>query len=98
MIGSISYPLFDISQVEEETHFTKCRQHETEEIVYIKNEYIKESENGGYRVRTDVSCAQINVNKGDIVSVLDNTCDGYTLIKKDGFVGWITKDCLQDMH
>ena len=94
MKGSIVYPLFDISPIDEGEYFSRCRQHHTDTIVYLKNEYIKQSEEGGYRVRTDVSCAQINVNKGDIVSVLDANCSGYTLVKKDGVVGWIAKNCL----
>ncbi|WP_148629714.1 metallophosphoesterase [Bacillus sp. E214] len=94
MTGSISYPLFEISPIEEGEYFTLCRQQQTDKLTYIKNEYIKQHEDGGYKVRTDVSCAQLNVNKGDIVSILDNNCAAYTLIKKDGLVGWIPKEVL----
>ena len=96
MTGSISYPFFDISPIEEGEDFTQCRQHGTNKKVCVKNEYIKQNKNGEYTVRTDVSCAQISVKKGEIVSILDNTCSGYTLIKKDGLVGWISKNCLKE--
>lgn len=75
MTGSIPYPLFGISPIEEGEHFTLCRQHQTDKMLYI--EYIKQHEDGGYKVRTDVSCAHLNVNKGDIVSILDNNYSAY---------------------
>ena len=42
---------------------------------------MKQLESGEYTVKTDISCAQISVRKGDIVS-LDDSCSGYDLIKK----------------
>lgn len=45
-------------------------------------------------VRTDVSCAQLDVRKGDIVSIVDDSCGDYTLIKKDGEEGWVRKEAL----
>ena len=98
MTGCISYPLFDITPIERGEDFTLCRQHETNKELYVKHEYILKKENGGYTVRTDVSCAQLNVYKGDIVSVLDDTCAGYSLIKKEGLVGWIPENCLKDVE
>jgi protein phosphatase len=51
-------------------------------------------ENGRFSVKSDVPCTLISVNKGDTVSVIDGNCSGYTLIKKNGEVGWIAKDNL----
>ncbi len=48
----------------------------------MKNEYIRQRESGEYTVKTDISCAQIGVRKGDIVSLIDGSCAGYDLIKK----------------
>lgn len=33
-----------------------------------------------------------SVSKGDVVSVVVDSCTGYNLIEKDGVVGWIVKD------
>lgn len=52
---------------------------------------MKQLESGEYTVKTDISCAQISVRKGDIVSLIDDSCSGYDLIKKDGVEGWIGK-------
>lgn len=48
---------------------------------------MKQLESGEYTVKTDISCAQISVRKGDIVSLIDDSCSGYDLIKKDGVEG-----------
>lgn len=94
MKGSISYPFYEIVPFEKSDYFTLCKIIETNQLLYVKNEYIYQTENGCFTVKTDVSCAQISVSEGDIVSVVDNNCSGYALIKKDGKVGWIIKDCL----
>ena len=52
---------------------------------------MKQLKSGEYTVKTDISCAQISVRKGDIVSLIDDSCSGYDLIKKDGVEGWIEK-------
>ncbi len=67
---------------------------ETNKRLYVKNEYIKQNEAGDYTVKTDISCAQISVRKGDIVLLIDDSCTGYDLIKKDGVEGWIEKGLL----
>lgn len=94
--GSISYPLLGISPIEEGEHFTICKQHQTDLVLYVKNEYIKEHEDRGFKVRTEVSYAQLTVNKGDMVSILDNNCRAYILIKKGGLVGWVSNECLTE--
>lgn len=68
---------------------------ETNKQLYVKNEYIKQNEADNYTVKTDISCAQISVRKGDIVSLIDDGCTGYDLIKKDGVEGWIEKGLLR---
>jgi protein phosphatase len=94
MKGSINYPFYEIVPVEESAYFTLCKQIETNQILYVKNEYISKNGKERFTVKTDVSCAQISVSEGDIVSVIDDSCSGYALIKKDGKVGWIAKDYL----
>ncbi|MBS4174821.1 metallophosphoesterase [Bacillus sp. FJAT-49736] len=94
MTGSISYVDYRILPLERGDYFTLCQQVETGEQVYVKNEYIHQTDNG-FEVKKEVSCAQINVKKGDIISVLDDTCAGYALIKNNGIVGWVPKEVLQ---
>ena len=84
MVGGVTYPHYHIVPVEENDHFTICKQVKTNKLLYVKNEYMKQKETGDFTVRTDVSCAQISVKKGDIVSLIDDSCTGYDLIKKDG--------------
>ncbi|RDU37897.1 serine/threonine protein phosphatase [Neobacillus piezotolerans] len=94
--GSINYPFYTIVPVERGEFFTLCRQPETGRMFYVKNEYILQNENGDFTIKTDVSCAQISVTKGETVSVIDEDCSGYALIKKEGKAGWIPGECLMD--
>jgi len=94
MIGSIRYPYYDIIPIEKNPYFTLCKQLETNQLLHVKNEYIHQNEEGRFTVKTEVSCAQISVVRGDVVSILDDRCEGYNLIKKDGIVGWVLKDCI----
>ncbi|MBO1579390.1 metallophosphoesterase [Bacillus sp. XF8] len=94
MQGGVTYPYYHIVPVETNEDFTMCKQIETNKQLYVKNEYIKQNEADDYIVKTDISCAQISVRKGDIVSLIDDSCTGYDLIKKDGLEGWIEKGLL----
>ncbi|KPL58860.1 metallophosphoesterase [Rossellomorea vietnamensis] len=94
MSGSISYPNYELIPLQPSEHFTLCRQVGTDELLYVKNEYIHQSEKGTYSAKTDISCAQISVNIGDIISVVDSSCTGYDLIKKNGEEGWVPKGVL----
>ncbi|WP_409271768.1 metallophosphoesterase [Neobacillus sp. SCS-31] len=94
MKGSINYPFYTIVPVEKADFFTLCRQPETDKLLHVKNEYIIQNENGDFTIKADVSCAQISVSKGEIVSVIDEGCAGYALIKKGGKAGWIPTECL----
>jgi len=62
--------------------------------LYVKNEYIRQTETG-YEAKEEVSCSQLSVEQGDVVSIIDDRCTGFTLIKKDGLVGWIAKAALE---
>ncbi|HGR8059739.1 TPA: hypothetical protein ACL6HD_001988 [Streptococcus pneumoniae] len=56
-------------------------------MVQVKNEYI--SPDG--LVISDHSSRKISVVKGDIVSVIDDSCSGYTYIKYGDKIGWAPK-------
>ncbi|PFG06458.1 metallophosphoesterase [Bacillus sp. es.034] len=94
MSGSISYPNYELIPLQPSEHFTLCKQVGTDDQLYVKNEYIHQSEEGTYSAKTDLSCAQISVDYGDIISVVDSSCRGYDLIKKNGKEGWVPKDVL----
>jgi protein phosphatase len=98
MKGGVTYPHYYIELVEEMKDFTLCKQIETNEMLHVKNEYIKQLESGEYTVKTDISCAQISVKKGDVVTLIDDRCIGYDLVKKDGVEGWIEKGILLEMN
>lgn len=82
MQGGVTYPHYYIEPIEKKQDYTICRQRETNTLLYVKDEYIRQLDSGEYTVKTDISCAQISVKKGDIVSLIDGSCSGYDLIKK----------------
>ncbi len=98
MQGGVTYPYYYIEPVEKMQDYTICQQKETNQLLTVKNEYIKQLESGEYTVKTDISCAQVSVRQGDIVSLIDGSCTGYDLIKKDGVEGWIEKGILLEMN
>lgn len=91
MLGSINYPNYSIIPLEKMEYFTLCKQVETGFEYYVKNEYIISGKDG-YCVKADVSCVQLNVTKGEKLSIVDDTCRGYTLIKKNGLLGWVPQE------
>lgn len=97
MKGGVTYPHYYIEPVERMKDFTVCKQIGTNELLHVKNEYIKQLESGEYTVKTDISCAQISIRKGDTLSLIDGSCMGYDLIKKDGVEGWIEKGILLEI-
>ncbi|UNP83557.1 metallophosphoesterase [Bacillus mycoides] len=98
MQGGVTYPHYYIEPVERMKGFTVCKQLGTNELLHVKNEYIKQLESGEYTVKTDISCAQISIRKGDTVSLIDGSCMGYDLIKKDGVEGWVEKGILLEVE
>ncbi|MEI4648747.1 metallophosphoesterase [Bacillus cereus] len=97
MQGGVTYPYYYIEPVEKVQDYTICKQKETNTLLSVKDEYIRQLDSGEYTVKTDISCAQISVRKGDIISLIDGSCSGYDLIKKDGVEGWIEKGILVEI-
>jgi len=95
--GGVTYPYYYIEPMEKGQEFTICKQKETNTLLSVKNEYIRQLESGEYTVKTDISCAQISVRKGDVVSLIDGSCSGYDLVKRDGIEGWIKKGILVEV-
>ncbi|MCT4572356.1 hypothetical protein N3930_33785, partial [Bacillus thuringiensis] len=73
MQGGVTYPYYYIEPIEKMQDYTVCKQKETNNVLTVKNEYMKQLKSGEYTVKTDISCAQISVRKGDIVSLIDDS-------------------------
>ncbi len=85
MFGSIAYPFYDVVPVKKGEHFSLCKQQETNKLLHVKNEYLKQQNQPGLlTVKSDLSCALLSVKKGELVSIIDDSCSGYDLIKKTG--------------
>ena len=91
MSGSVNYPYYSIIPMEKNEYFTLCKQPDTDQMLYVKNEYIVTTEEG-FSVKTDVSCAQISVKAGETMAIVDEECAGYILVKKDGELGWVLRE------
>ena len=48
----------------EEARLHNMQAKETNTLLYVKDEYIKQLDSGEYTVKTDISCAQISAKKG----------------------------------
>ncbi|WP_079708756.1 metallophosphoesterase [Paraliobacillus ryukyuensis] len=95
MLGCINYPNYEIEPMKRDIHFTWCNHPSTNHTLYVKNEYMVEQD-GHFCVKDDLSCVQIDVKLGDKVAIIDDTCSGYDLIKKDGQVGWVPTGVFED--
>ncbi|AYF06115.1 MULTISPECIES: metallophosphoesterase [Bacillus] len=98
MQGGVTYPYYYIEPLEKLKDYRICKQRKTNKLLFVKNEYIRQLNSGEYTVKTDISCAQISVRKGDIVSLIDGSCSGYDLVKRDGIEGWIEKGILVEIE
>jgi|GEM_PF-148936 len=83
----------EIEKLEEGKYFTKCRVISTGAEGLIKNEYIKDK--GNIFKYWDTMANFVSVYEGEIVSVIDNSCEGYTYIRTSkGELGWIPKEAV----
>lgn len=89
-----SWPFYKIKVLKKEKYFSICLIEEKNEISHIKNEYIINDQ------MTIDNCPGnlINVKKGDIVEIIDDTTEGYALVKKDGAVGWLKLENIGGRH
>lgn len=87
------WPYFNLEIIEEGEYFSKIRLLDNNEITYIKNEYVN-------KLRTssidDCPAEILNIKKGSKVGIVDNTCEGYVLVKYQGKQGWIRKEIIKE--
>lgn len=88
----VCWPNFDLEIIEKGIHFTKIRLINTNEITYIKNEYINKNGNAAI---DDCPASILEVPSGVNVGVVNDNCSGYVLIKYQGKQGWIEKEILE---
>lgn len=94
--GAICYPNYDMTILREEQYFTLCKNNNTNFKQWVKNEYLAKEKEGKSVALRDVSTTFLSVYAGEKVSIIDDTCQGYRLIKKkSGEMGWIPNYCFQ---
>lgn len=92
-VGTVTYPNYQLRKLIEEKYFTLCENINLGMNQWIKNEYIQVEDNNVF-CKGDLSTTLLSVKVGDIVSIMDESCEGYVLVKKAGEVGWIPSECL----
>ncbi|WP_461182224.1 metallophosphoesterase [Virgibacillus kimchii] len=89
--GTVTYPNYEMRKIKEDKYFTLCENRKLGLRQWVKNEYLI-TENDVTWCRNDLSTTFLSVEKGDHVWVVDDACEGFTLIKKaDGEIGWVPK-------
>lgn len=89
----IQWPHYEIEVIEESKYFSICRKSDSGGLCLVKNEYIKKIGTKSI-VCCDHSSKKLNVNKGDVVYVIDDSCSGYAYVKKDSVLGWVPNSIL----
>lgn len=93
-IGTVTYPNYHMQIIKQEEFFTLCENSNLGIQQWIKNEYLL-VEDQQARCKDDLSTTFLSVKKGEKVFIINDTCEGYALIKTtSGEVGWIPKCCL----
>ncbi|WP_156320967.1 hypothetical protein [Bacillus sp. JCM 19041] len=90
-LGMIVWPHYELEILERSTYFTRCKNKGLGTIQWVKNEYIRQENERTYCVG-DVSTTLLDVLKGEMVYMMDSSCNGYDLVKRNGEFGWIPKD------
>ena len=89
--GTVTYPNYELKIMKRGAFFTRCQNVILGTEQWIKNEYIIEK-NDSILCKTDVSTTFLSVKRGEKVWVVDDTCEGYILVKNEnGEIGWIER-------
>lgn len=93
-VGTVTYPNYNLRVVKREKYFTLCDNVHLGIQQWIKNEYLADEQEETI-CKDDLSTTFLSVDKEERVFIVDDACDGYTLIKREnGACGWIPKECL----
>ncbi len=85
----ICWPNYNIELIDMGKYFSKVRIKETKEITYLKNEYLTEDKT---QAIDDCPASILDINKKEVVEVVNDKCGGYLLVKYKGKQGWIKKE------
>ena len=92
VVSKIAFPYFEVEILEKGKEFSYCRQLETENTLYIKNEFLYERNNKTYCL-DDYTDAFLSLKKGDIVKVIGLYSE-YAYVIYNNKVGWMKADNL----
>ncbi|WP_313892284.1 metallophosphoesterase [Psychrobacillus sp.] len=93
-LGTVTYPNYEMQTIKKEEYFTLCKNSNLGIEQWIKNEYLL-TDSESIRCKTDLSTTFLSVTQSEQVWIIDNDCEGFSLVKKGtGEVGWIPKSCL----
>jgi protein phosphatase len=90
--GTVTYPNYQMKVLIHDQYFTLCENINLGIQQWIKNEYLEEQKEVSY-CKNDLSTTLLSVYSGELVSILDDSCKGFTLIKRNGEVGWVPREC-----
>lgn len=91
-VGTLNYPNYEVRLLEQGKYFSLCENVNLGLKQWIKNEYLVKKEDALF-ADNDVSASGLKVAATDRIAVIDDTRAGYTLVKKDGSVGWVPREC-----
>lgn len=86
------WPNFNLRLLEKGEYFSKIILTDTNEITFIKNEYLCENNTKAY---DDCPASILGVPKGVMVGIINDKCKGYVLIKYQGKQGWVKKEVIE---
>ena len=92
VVSKIAFPHFEVEVLEEGKEFSYCRQLQTENKLYIKNEFLYERNDKLYCL-DDYTDALLSLKKGDIVKVIGIYSE-YAYVICENKVGWMKTDNL----
>ncbi len=92
LVSKIAFPYFEVEVLEYGKEFSYCKQLETENKLYIKNEFLYERNKKTYCL-DDYTDAFVSLKKGDIVKVIGIYSE-YAYVIANNKVGWMKADNL----
>jgi Predicted phosphohydrolases len=93
-ITNVVWPYSNLTILEKNQNFSLCIVEKYAGTPqWFKNEYIETIQNKS-QLKKYHATYQLPVQRGDEVKIIDDSCTGYTYIKKNGIVGWVPKDLL----
>ncbi|MFA6627171.1 MAG: metallophosphoesterase [Bacilli bacterium] len=90
----VCYPAYGLDIIRPSTSFTRVRLRDTDEEVYVKNEFIRFYQESYWAI-DDVPNNHLEVYPEDHVKILCDTTYRYVLAMKNGVHGWIRKDYIE---